>query len=138
MKKADMLTKEGAADVQPEVPITYQQNKKMIKSIREGTTPTRDEYHDLSRPEKVTILRLRTGHNRFRYHMYTKFKKLVIHHPCTCGLAPQTAEIILQDCPTYERFRLAHWPRETSLNEMLYGPSMNKRKQLCSCKKQNF
>ena len=55
-EKADRLAKEGAAEAQPEVLITYQQKKNIIKSIRMGPAPTRDEYQDLSRPEQVIIL----------------------------------------------------------------------------------
>jgi len=126
-EKADRLAKEGAAEAQPEVLITYQQKKNIIKSIRMGPAPTRDEYHDLSRPEQVIILRLRTGHNRLRYHMHTKLK-MGNTAMCTCGQAPQTAEHILQECPTYERIRRAHWPSETSLKEKLYGPKYEQKK----------
>ena len=118
---------QGAAEAQHEVQITYQQKKNIIKSIRMGPAPTRDEYHDLSRPEQVIILQLRTGHNRLRYHMYTKLK-MGNTAMCTCGQAPQTAEHILQECPTYERIRRAHWPSETSLKEKLYGPKYEQKK----------
>ena len=31
-----------------------------------------DSYHNLNRPDKVTIFRLRTGHNRLRSHLFNK------------------------------------------------------------------
>lgn len=119
-ENADRLAKEGAAEEQPDVLITYHQKKKMIKSFRNAPIPPRDEYHGLSRPEQVIILRLRTGHNRLCYHMYTKFK-IGNTALCTCRQAPQTTEHILQDCLIYEGLRQTHWPRPTSLRDKLYG-----------------
>ena len=82
--------------------------------------PTQDEYHSLSRPEQIIILRLRTGHNRLRDHLYTKFK-IGNSAMCTCGQAPQTAEHILQDCPIYKSMRQTHWSTPTSLENKLHG-----------------
>ena len=119
-ESADKLAKAGAAEEQPDVPVTYHQKKKMITSLRKAPIAPRDEYHGLSRPEQVLILRLRTGHNRLRHHMYTKFK-LGNTTLCTCQQAPETAEHVLQDCPVYESLRQTHWPRPTTLGNKLYG-----------------
>jgi ribonuclease HI len=120
-EKADQLAKEGAAENQPDVPITYHQKKQMIKSIRKPQTPTQDDYYIMNRSEQVIILRLRTGHNRLRSHMYTKFK-IGNTAMCTCGQVTQTAEHILQECSEYETLRQTHWPEETTLESKLYGP----------------
>ena len=117
---ADQLAKEGAAGEQPDVPVTYHQKKMMIKSIRKPQIPTQDDYYNMSRLEQVVILRLRTGHNRLRSHMYTKFK-IGNSAMCTCGQAHQTAEHILQDCPEYDTLRQTHWPDETTLDRKLHG-----------------
>lgn len=120
-ERADRLAKEGAVEEQPDVPVTYHQKKRMIKSVRKPPTPAQDDYHVMDRPEQVIILRLRTGHNRLRNHMYTKFK-IGESAMCTCGLAPQTADHILQDCPKYDISRRSFWPRETTVEDKLYGP----------------
>jgi hypothetical protein len=57
-----------------------------------------DGYFQLSRSEQVIILRLRTGHNRIKYHVHTKFK-IDTASLCHCGLADMTAEHVLQECP---------------------------------------
>ena len=119
-ERADGLAKEGAAGEQPDVPVTYPQKKKMIKSNRKPPSPAEDDYHRLCRSEQIIILRLRTGHNRLRSHMYTKFK-IGNTAMCTCGQASQTTKHILQDCPTFDGLRLTHWPRETTLEDKLYG-----------------
>jgi hypothetical protein len=75
----------------------------------------------MTRQEQVVIFRLRTGHNRLRGHMYTKFK-IGNSAMCTCGQAPQTAEHILQDCSEYDILRYTQWSRETTLESKLYGP----------------
>jgi hypothetical protein len=95
---------------QPDIPVTYLQKKNMVKSVRKPT-PT---------AEQVVMLQLRTGHNQFRSHMYTKFRK-GISAMCICGQAPQTTKHILQDCPNYDAMRQIHWPRETPLEAKLYG-----------------
>ena len=33
-----------------------------------------DPYHLLTRLEQVTVFRLRTGHNRLSYHLYSKLR----------------------------------------------------------------
>lgn len=120
-ERADQLAKEGAAEDQPDVSITYHQKKQMIKATRRPQTPTQDDYHIMNRSEQVIILRLRTGHNRLRSHMYTKFK-IGNTAMCTCGQTTQNAEHILQECTEYEISRQAYWPQKTTLEQKLYGP----------------
>ncbi|CAG5129777.1 unnamed protein product, partial [Candidula unifasciata] len=112
---------EGATEEQPDIPVSYQQKKRMIKSIRMPPKLAQDDYHIMDRPEEVIILRLRTGHNRLRSHMYNKFK-IGQSAMCTCGLAPETTDHILQDCPIFNAFRQNIWPKETLVEVKLYGP----------------
>ena len=67
----------------------------------------------------VTVFRLRTGHNRLNYHMYSKLR---IGHTeqCPCGTGSQTTEHLLQSCPTYEPLRKGIWPDYTPVARKLY------------------
>ena len=119
-EKADRLAKEGTEMEQPDIPITYNQKKSMIKTYRKPQTPPHDDYHMLNRKEQVTIFRLRTGHSRLRSHMYTKFK-VGTTNLCTCSQVPQTVEHILQNCTNYETLRNNYWLSETTKEYKLYG-----------------
>ena len=74
----------------------------------------------LTRREQVTVFRLRTGHNRLNYHLYSKLR---IGHTeqCPCGTGSQTTEYLLQFCPTYEPLRKGIWPDHTPVARKLYG-----------------
>jgi hypothetical protein len=120
-EKADQLAKEGATEEQTDTSVTYHQMKQKIKSNRKPQNVTHDDYHNMSRSEQVVIFRLRTGHNRPRSHMYTKFK-IGNSAICTCGRAPQTAEHILQDCHEHDALRQTYWSTETTFQTKLYGP----------------
>ena len=77
-------------------------------------------YYLLTRREQVTVFRLRTGHNRLNYHLYSK---LCIGHTeqCPCGTGSQTTEHLLQSCPTYGPLRKGIWPDHTPVARKLYG-----------------
>ena len=49
-------------------------------------------FYLLTRREQVTVFRLRTGHNRLSYHLYSKLR---IGHTeqCPCGTGSQTSAI---------------------------------------------
>jgi len=79
----------------------------------------KDDYHYLDRKEQVTILRLRTAHNRLNSHMYKL--KIAASPKCSCGQDNQTAEHILQQCPLLEQQSKAVWPVLTGLRLKLYG-----------------
>ena len=81
----------------------------------------KDDYHHLRREEQVTILRLRSGHNRLNHHMATKLK-LVPSPLCACEEENQTCEHILQRCVLYRDLRKTVWPTERDLQTKLYGP----------------
>ena len=119
-ERADELAKEGTRLEQPDLPVSYHQKKMMVKSIRKPSGPTRDDYHLLDRNEQVIIFRLRTGHNRLRGHMFTRFK-IGNTALCQCGQEPQTVEHILQNCINLSALRLEYWPNDTDLESKLYG-----------------
>ena len=60
-----------------------------------------DDYHTLDRAGQVTLIRLRTGHNRLNLHMHRNMN-LVPSPPCTRRTEDQTTEHILQRCPAYQ------------------------------------
>ena len=61
--QADRLAKQGANMEQAKLPITLKQKKTIMKNMfRENNIP--DDYHTLDRAGQVTLIRLRTGHNR--------------------------------------------------------------------------
>ena len=71
-----------------------------------------DDYHTLERAGQVTLIRLRTGHNRLNSHMHRKMN-LVPSPLCTCGTEDQI--------PTYQHLRQQIWSDRTSLHQKLYG-----------------
>ena len=81
--QADSLAKEGAKFPQIENDLDLPEIKTITKSTirqrwnKEHPNYSRqDLYHLLSRPEQVTIFRLRTGHNRLSQIMHSKFKRM--------------------------------------------------------------
>jgi hypothetical protein len=59
-----------------------------------------DGYFQLSRSEQVKIIRLRTDHNKIRYHLHTKFK-IGTTRLCHSWLAKITVKHVLHDCPQF-------------------------------------
>ena len=118
-EQADRLAKTGAQSEQPNTVPSYQEKKTMIKSLLKPRVE-KDDYHILNRQEQVTILRLRSGHNRLNHHLATKLK-LVPSPLCPCGKANQTAEHILQECELHNTLRQAIWPAETPIQTKLCG-----------------
>ena len=53
-----------------------------------------DPIHGVTRSQQTIILRLHTGHNRLRQHMYKRFK-VGDSEICPCGQAPQNTEHVL-------------------------------------------
>ena len=90
--------------------------------IRALTMPRsqRDNYHLLSRKQKVILVRLRTGHNRLNSHMHSKLK-LAPSPTCPCGQEEQTTEHDLQRRPLHKATREDMWPISTSLTTKHYG-----------------
>ncbi|KAK7090433.1 hypothetical protein V1264_010230 [Littorina saxatilis] len=92
-----------------------------VKSVMRIRTPAqKDSLHLLTRPEQVTIFRLRTGHNRLNKHLHSKLK--VVPSPmCPCGEAEQDTHHILQDCGNFQLLRRKMWPEPTPIQDKLYG-----------------
>ena len=121
-EEADRQAKLGAEKEQPETKASFREVKTIIKSLHRPTKLT-DGYQGLSRAEQVCIFRLRTGHNRLNHHMHTRFR--IGESPrCPCGAAAQTAEHILQYCPTYSDLRKRLWPTGNQFEDKVYGTAV--------------
>ena len=108
---ADSLAKEGTTKEQVDRSTSYPEVKTILKAKQHSKWRHKhprynkaDPYYLLTRREQVTVFRLRTGHNRLNYHLYSKLR---IGHTeqCPCGTGSQTTEHLLQFCPTYEPLR---------------------------------
>ncbi|GFR86721.1 hypothetical protein ElyMa_006060400 [Elysia marginata] len=66
------------------------------------------------------LLKLWSGHNRLKAHMYNTYK---IGHTdlYSCREAAETAEHILQDCQNYRTLRQAIFSSPTELQAKLWG-----------------
>ena len=124
---ADSLAKEGTTKEQVDRSTSYPEVKTILKAKQHSKWRHKhprynkaDPYYLLTRREQVTVFRLRTGHNRLNYHLYSKLR---IGHTeqCLCGTGSQTTEHLLQFCPTYEPLRKGIWPDHTPLARKLYG-----------------
>ena len=124
---ADRLAKEAATQEQPQTPISFQQQKSIIKQTfkldwqnKHPDYNKHDNIFSLKRSSQVTIFRLRTGHNQMRQHLYTKLG--VGDSPyCPCNTGLENTGHVLMDCPLYQVQRSKHWPSETTLHTKLYG-----------------
>ncbi|KAK3756058.1 hypothetical protein RRG08_032981 [Elysia crispata] len=84
----------------------------------------RDSIYQLPRADQVAIFRLRTGHNRLKHHLFSRFK--IGDGPnCPCGASRQDAQHILQDCPQLEEARRKYWPEPREMNQKLYGSALH-------------
>ena len=100
---ADRLAKQGANMEQEKLPITFKQKNTIMKNMFIAKKIP-DDYHTMDRSGQVTLIRLRTGHNRLNSHMHRKMN-LVPSPLCTCGTEDQTTEHILKRCPAYQHLR---------------------------------
>ncbi|GFR95478.1 RNA-directed DNA polymerase from mobile element jockey [Elysia marginata] len=106
---ADQLAKEGGMMEQIQQNPSYNEAKTLINSALDchwrqehPQHNSKDAIHKLSGAEQVTILRLRTGHNRLKHHLFSRFK--IGDGPnCPCGANRQDAQHVLQDCPLESR-----------------------------------
>ena len=118
-EQADKLAKAAAREEQPDHPVTFEERKSTIKALYRPPSKS-DDYHLLSREDQVTILRLRTGHNRLRRHLHRKMK--AVPSPlCPCGEAEQDSTHVLQDCRALQQLREELWPTPTPIEEKLHG-----------------
>ena len=125
---ADRLAKQGANMEQEKLPITLKQEKTIMKNrFRAKKIP--DDYHTLYRVGQVTLICLRTGHNRLNSHMHRRMN-LVTSPLCTCGTEDQITEHILQRYLSYQHLREQIWSDGTSLHQKLYGSTNGKKEEL--------
>ena len=126
-EKADTLAKEGSTEPQADSTATFREEKTIIKNKMKSKWKARcpnsnaaDPYYRLNRREQVIIFRLRTGHNRLRYHLYRKFK-IGMTERCPCGSAVPTADHILQECRLFSNERKRIWTNPVQRDWKLYG-----------------
>ena len=121
------LAKEGTTKEQVDRSTSYPEVKTILKAKQHRKWRHEhprynkaDPHYLLTRREQVTMFRLRTGHNRLNYHLYSK---LCISHTeqCPCGTGSQTTEHLLQSCPIYEPFRKGIWPDYIPVAHKFYG-----------------
>ena len=124
---ADFLAKEGTTKEYVDRSTSYPEVKTILKAKQHSRWRHKhprynkaDPYYLLTRREQVTVFRLRTGHNRLNYHLYSKLR---IGHTeqCPCGTGSQTTEHLLQSYPTFEPLRKGIWPDHTPVARKLYG-----------------
>ena len=74
---AARLAKQGANMEQEKLPTTLKQKKTIVKNMfRAKKIP--DDYHTLDRAGQVTLISLRTGHNRHNSHMHRKMNLVTL------------------------------------------------------------
>ena len=121
------LAKEGTTKEQVDRSTSYPEVKTILKAKQHSKWKHKqsrynkaDSYYLFTRREQVTVFRLRTGHSRLNYHLYSKLR---IGHTeqCPCGTGSQTTEHLLQFCATYEPLRKGIWPDHTPVARKLYG-----------------
>ena len=126
-EQADSLAKEGSAMNQIELDMSLEESKTQIYQRwieNQANYSKTDAYYRLSREGQTIIFRLRSGHNRLKKHMHTKFK-IGTSPNCPCGNITQTAEHILQDCPLHAELRQQTWPKPSTLHDKLNGTEYN-------------
>ena len=116
---ADSLAKEGRTKEQVDGSTSNPEVKTILKAKQHSKWRHKhprynkaDPYYLLTRREQMTVFRLRAGHNRLNYHLYSKLR---IGHTeqCPCDTGSQTTEHPLQSCPIYEPLRKGIWPDHT-------------------------
>ena len=83
--------------------------------------------HLSSRRKQVTILRLRTGHNRMSYHLFNKLR-IAESALCPCRSASQTTEHLLQVCTLHADLCSKNWKDATPLATKLYNTKKDLRR----------
>ena len=127
-ERADRLAKERSVLEQIESDLTYREVKSIIKTTRNNKRKEshpeynkQDGVYCLNRRGQTTIFRLRTGHNRLKYHIHKIFK-VGETDLCSCGQAAEMAQHVLQDCRLYSNVRQSIWRDRVDMHTKLYGP----------------
>ena len=95
---AESLAKEGTTKEQVDRSTSYPEVKTILKAKQHSKWRHKhpwcnkaDPYYLLTRREQMTVLRLRIGHNRLNYHLYSKLR-IGYTEQCPCGTSSQTTE----------------------------------------------
>ena len=136
-EKADHLARQGSELAQINNDITFQEAKTITKALRKNEWKSRhpnhnkhDDVYRMSRKNQTIVFRLRTGHNKLKYHMFRAFK-IGCSDLCTCGEAAETVEHVLQDCVVYRALRENVWGSQVDMATKLYGPLEELEKTTC-------
>ena len=123
---ADSLAKEGTTKEQLGRSTSYPEVKTILKAKqcskwrhKHPRYNKADPYYLLTRREQVTVFRLRTGHSRLNYHLYSKLR-IGYTELCPCGIGGQTTEHLLQSCPIYKPLRKGIWSDHSPVARKLY------------------
>ena len=131
------MARRGSELTQINNDITFQEAKTITKALRKNEWKSRhpnhnkhDDVYRMSRKNQTIIFRLRTGHNKLKYHMFRTFK-IGCSDLCTCGEAAETVEHVLQDCVLYRALRENVWGSQVDMATKLYGPLEELEKTTC-------
>ena len=139
-ESADMLAKEGASQEQPNLPVSLNTCKQIIKSntkiewlntwasSNKGraifpylTQPNiKDPINSLGRKDQVIIFRLRSQHVQLNMHL----NRINPEHAPVCELCPQPYEHFLIDCPSLlDDIRKLYIPPMTLKSSIYFMPT---------------
>ena len=142
-----MLAKKGATQEQPNLPVSLETCKQIIRSnskiewlnnwatCNKGraifphmTQPnTHDDINSLGRKEQVIIFRLRSQHVQLNMHL----NRINPEHPPLCALCPEPYETVkhfLFECPNLEDLRKMYLPPNPDLVNTLYANKIQLQK----------
>ena len=148
-ESADMLAKKGASQEQPNLPVSLNTCKQIIKSntkiewlntwasSNKGraifpyiTQPNiKDPINSLGRKDQVIIFRLRSQHVQLNMHL----NKINPEHAPVCALCPEPYETVkhfLFECPALDDIRKIYLPPSPDLGNTLYA---NKKQLQKTC-----
>ena len=107
--------------------VSFDEIKSIIKAhqhkkwqLQHPASCPNDSYHLLTGGEQVKLFRLSTSHNHLNRHLHTKFG-IGQTGECPCNMGQQTADHILQTCPTYAAAQDNIWPSPTNLEKNING-----------------
>ena len=122
---ADSLAKEDTTKEQLDRSTSYPEVKTILKAKQHSKWRHKhprynkaDPYYLLTRREQVTVFRLRKGHKRLNYHLYSKLR---IGHTEQCPCGTGSLLHLLQSCPINEPPRKGIWSDHTPVACKLYG-----------------
>ena len=137
-EEADRCAAEGSAMSQDNIPWTYHSAQaKTRRSIKNtivehprckrvycdsNSVPKFPSDEDLTRREHITLSRLRSGHHTEIRYWRIKIDDEIKSECRICGLAEETIEHIMEDCPAMRN----HYPEDWNLHKM----TTNSRKAL--------